>query len=803
MSVFRYQQIKRVVGACLCGLMLLFTQSALGQDKFLEEAAQEKYLRAMSLYDNGEYDAALTQLGEARKEAKKLPRSWRKNVMKVIDGAEVGVLYEAGLMAFESESFQNAYAYFERCLRKMGKKDSRRGPIAKNMTKSAYMLTIQLWLNHRYQQARETARVAQKYAKEAFPKGTKLRDRLDEVHTKITMKHTDELVSQGEIKTAFRELKKDFKILPDPRFAYQLGELGMQLRAYSQAEKYFKKAQNKALAAGDASEAALQELVQDSKERLVHIRSLRKKVIVRSNVPLYQVEVFRPFVERPIAQKQAEDPNAGVTFELYPGRYRFRVVNPDYGVCVKEDIPVRKGQIDIDCDFERPPTSVSFDTTPSGTQVKVVPSTMVAFRKTPFYTELYQGSYTLLVKMRDYPETVEIPFLVEREDQQEFTFSLDFAELDIMLPEMHQDAVVKVDGRLVPSTLNQPYRVGVGTHVIEVRKPGYETITQRMLMGPREIKTLMYDLIPIIVEVDEGRMRTQGALDIGLSYELQLVNYTATGLDENGDEGTLVGAFAAHVAEMGTRIYLGGSAKSSAKPYLLGKGSANFALDNPIQSIFAVGGGAGVGLLMDRMVEGEWITELTYELESQQWEDIGEETAHTSSMFMPVGLGVHVAGHASFFHTNFTFDFKQGVGRRDDLVQRCSQDVSLSHLEVSGFAGADLVDAFSAYNPDFDFVLGVGGGFYSYSEVQTNLNNGPGCEALSPQGIELGDPRVFSQAKLRYVTGLLPRTAVTFEGNLGFVGGVHPLVPLIYDDKINIEAEGLNSNFRLGLELLF
>jgi hypothetical protein len=83
------------------------------------------------------------------------------------------------------------------------------------------------------------------------------------------------------------------------------------------------------------------------------------------------------------------------------------------------------------------------------------------------------------------------------------------------------------------------------------------------------------------------------------------------------------------------------------------------------------------------------------------------------------------------------------------------------------------------------------------------LNNGPGCEALSPQGIELGDPRVFSQAKLRYVTGLLPRTAVTFEGNLGFVGGVHPLVPLIYDDKSNIEAEGLNSNFRLGLELLF
>ena len=140
---------------------------ALAKEKFPEEAAQEKYLRAMALYDNGEYDGALEQLGEARKEAKTLPRSWRKNVLKVIDGAEIGVLYEAGLAAFESEAFQNAYSYFERSLKKMSRKDPRRKPITKNMTKSAYMLTIQLWLNHRYQQARETARVAQQFAKEA------------------------------------------------------------------------------------------------------------------------------------------------------------------------------------------------------------------------------------------------------------------------------------------------------------------------------------------------------------------------------------------------------------------------------------------------------------------------------------------------------------------------------------------------------------------------------------------------------------------------------------------------------------
>ena len=81
---------------------------------------------------------------------------------------------------------------------------------------------------------------------------------------------------------------------------------------------------------------------------------------------------------------------------------------------------------------ERPPTSVS-SIPRSGTQVKVVPSTMVA-RKTPFYTELYQGAYTLLVKIPNYPETVEVPFIVEKEDQPEFNFNLDFADWTLFFP---------------------------------------------------------------------------------------------------------------------------------------------------------------------------------------------------------------------------------------------------------------------------------------------------------------------------------------------------------------------------------
>ena len=175
--------------------------------------------------------------------------------------------------------------------------------------------------------------------------------------------------------------------------------------------------------------------------------------------------------------------------------------------------------------------------------MKVVPSTMVAFRKTPFYTELYQGAYTLLVKIPNYPETVEVPFIVEKEDQQEFNFNLDFAELDFVLPDQHGDATIKVDGRVIPRQLAGGYRVGVGSHMVEISKPGYEKIVQSVLVGPREVKSLMYDLTPIVVEENLGSVAKQGALEIGLSYGLSLVSFEAEGRD--GDQSAkLTGALA-------------------------------------------------------------------------------------------------------------------------------------------------------------------------------------------------------------------------------------------------------------------
>ena len=135
------------------------------------------------------------------------------------------------------------------------------------------------------------------------------------------------------------------------------------------------------------------------------------------------------------------------------------------------------------------------------------------------------------------------------------------------------------------------------------------------------------------------------------------------------------------------------------------------------------------------------------------------------------------------------------------MVQ-CSQNVDLSTFSASVFGGADLVDI-GGYDPDLDVVLGLGGGFLSYSEAQVNLQNGPGCNGLRPQGIDIGDGRAFTRLKVRYETGKLPRTAFSFTGDVNLVGGVNGMVPLIYDDKTAITPAGFNGVFKFGIDILF
>ena len=225
------------------------------------------------------------------------------------------------------------------------------------------------------------------------------------------------------------------------------------------------------------------------------------------------------------------------------------------------------------------------------------------------------------------------------------------------------------------------------------------------------------------------------------------------------------------------------------------------AIDNPIKSVLFAGGGLGFGLQFDQMEQG---LACRIELQLAVDELDGRERKYCTwaTLFSPLGIGLGAEGHASFFHTDLSLQLNLGSGRRDDLAARCSQNVELTTFELEGFAGADVLDI-GEYDPELDLVLGLGGGFLSYSESQVNLNNGPGCSDIPPQGIDIGDARLFGRAQFAHTSGFIPKLRFFVRSDFNFVGGLNPMVPLIYDDKLAVLPTSPNADFRLGINLLF
>ncbi|NUN12566.1 MAG: hypothetical protein HUU55_02890 [Myxococcales bacterium] len=779
--------------------ILLFGQT--GPDAALEEEAQKHYLNAMQLYDSGQHDGAAKELALAEKAVRKFKdKARQKSTLETIKDAQVGVLCEAGHARFRTESYDKAFEYFNKCMSAMDKKDKRRRVVEKNLAQSAYMSTMQLWLNKKFETARERARDAQLLVQRTYPDGDSMRTRLDDIHRKIVQVDTEMLVSRGEIERAYGELKKDFAIQEDPTFAYKLGELGAQLRLYSEAEMYYSRARTsaeKALAGGSRVEE-LTTIVSDSQDRIGHIRSLRRTIVVRSNVPFYQVELLRTTSERPIAQQEVEDPIKGVTFEVYPGRYNIKVINADFGVCNRENVPLNKEDIEIVCDYDKPPTAVSFDTNPRGVKVKVVPSTMVASQRTPFYTQLHRGAYTLLAEVEGFPDPVEIPFVVEHETQQDFVFDLDYAELDINLPDEHTDAVVRLDGKPFDVFSQQLPRLGIGSHTIEVEKPGYETVVQRVFMSPRETKTIFIELKQPEV-LDPDQVYTPPALDIGVGYRGEFLSYEA--LRDTGS-GVLSrsGDYVLHHVTVDTNIYLTRNERATLKPYVHIGADLGFAVSKPIQSIFSATVQAGFGLLMDQIDQSAWRAELNYQFGYYRWNDEFPSSQFDLSTLHPLGLSLHGDGHYQLLQASLDVGFSTGSGRRDDYAAKCSTDTAFTWIDAEAFVGADIVDAIS-YNKNLDAVIGAFGGILAYSEEQKLLAGG--CNGVGPQGLEVTDGLVGARFKFRYVTVSSPKTAFNLQGDLRFVGGISETAPVIYDDKTDFKATFGNFSLRAGLELLF
>lgn len=784
----------RVVAALVATAMLA-TSAGPAVAANPEDDAQQFYVQAMSAYDTGQFDEALRLLDRAGREAQKLPdKSWRSSVQKTVIEAKVAILYEAGIARWESESYQAALDAFQSCASLLGKKDPRLPKVRKNIAKSAYMLTLQLWLNHQYQKARETARGAEQAAKLAYKEGGPIKTKLDDIYLKITHKHTEELVAAGEIKRAYNELKKDYRILPDPTFAYKLGELGTELRAFGEAERYYAKARDgakKMVAAGSSRAGELQSIISGSQEKLVHIRSLRKQIVVRSNVPNYQVEIFRPYTDDPIEAKESEDAKAGVVFELYPGRYRVKVINADYGVCTREELPLKKESLEISCDFERPPTVVSIDTEPSGVKVKIVPSTMVAARSTPFQTELYRGSYTLQAYMEGFDQPVEVPFVVENETNQEFHFDLDYAELDISVPD---GATVRIDGKFhVPGV--EPARVGVGSHVIEITKVGHVPINQRMFVRPREVKTLFYEMQKLD-DTPPQFVYTAPLLDVRAAYHGDIVGYDLVTKEASGKETAQSTSFPLHHVQALFDIYLTKDKEASIKPYIRAGADIGFALGSPIDSLLMVDGIVGFGLLLDRWDRAALDANLSYHFLYGFWSDSVVKRPFDMGIIYPVGLGLRTSGHYDAFQAELALGFANGSGQRNySDTAGGGSDIAITWFDLKVFAGADFVDMFG-YDRDLDVAVGLVGGMMWYGEEQTPDKG----DATSFSTV---DGKVGAGLRLRYVTKTNPRTAFMLDLDALFLGGLVPEFPGIIEDKVDVTSRLGNIDLRAGIELRF
>jgi hypothetical protein len=250
------------------------------------------------------------------------------------------------------------------------------------------------------------------------------------------------------------------------------------------------------------------------------------------------------------------------------------------------------------------------------------------------------------------------------------------------------------------------------------------------------------------------------------------------------------------------RAYLTSDKEAGIKPYIPFGVDLGFATGDPIQSILSVDGRAGFGVLFDQMAESEWRAEIAYRFVYVGWTDEFAATRHEANTVNPLGFSLSGGGHYSFLQAGLDLALSSGTGRRDDFAVQCSTDVELTWFNLMAEVGVDVVDAFG-YNPDFDAVIGAKGGVFTYDEAQRNLQNGPDCGSLGPQGISITEPQVGALLRFRYRTGSAPRTAFFLQGDLMFLGGVLPEVPLIYDDKVELQAEFGNFRIHAGFELTF
>lgn len=737
-----------------------------------EEEAQSLLRQAVLSLEQDNVDPALKLLdkcGDAGAAVQDTP--WRDAILDGVHQATLAVLIAAGAAKWDQGAFDQSFKYYMRAVDRGGL-----GPLTDEVRQTAaravHLHMLQVWLAGDEKSARAVAAVARQTAAAAWSGRSTEHTALDELSSRISRPRSTEVLVRSEIERTKRSMEGEAPPFPDPRQPWRLGLLAQTLRGFDLAGTLYERS----LAAAEGLDSPVGRQIRiGAEEKLKHVRSLVRKLIVRSNVPFYSVEVWRPEAPLPEGTAEAEDATAGVSFEVHPGRYLIKVFNAEYGTCERDDVMVESTDAVARCRFTAPPVEVTIDAQPKGLEARVAPSDQIDWRALPFAMNLMRGRYTLSVKHPAFRDPVDVPIVVTRDGQQSFDLDLTVGTIELAIPQEHSTAHIRVDGRDIPRALGRTIEVEPGAHTVEVFQVGFQTWREPVVVRPLD-RTLVKPAFVQGVGDDEVPPPPGRMLHAWAGYGLSLRDAELSGYDRNGQQGTIARSYPIHRILADVRWFPGDVADPYAPRWLVRVGmDVGVASTNPVDDMLlaTVSAGGGVQLLSRG---GEWVTLLAaYTIGINKWSATWSEGAFNMNELLPAGITLGADSRVGIIAAQLDGGFAWGTGqkRQSTIVPGLpSGDVDLDVMGASAelFVGVDLVDLV-VQDDDFDVLLGPTGFFTWYREQRSDKPS-PFQVIDGGAGLRLGaswrlrgtvDTRFFATADMRFLGDLATELAPVFD----------------------------------------
>lgn len=760
----------KLLVACLAALILLDVPvaSALAP----EEEAQSFLRQAVVALDQDNVEPALKLLDKCA-DAGALVRdaSWRDAILEGANQATIAVLMAAGAAKWDQGSFDQAFRLYQRAVDR-GRLGLLTDEVRRTAAKALHLHMLQLWLAGDEVQARTVAGLARTAAAAAWSGQSAEHKALDELSSRIARPRSLEVLVRSEIERTKRAMEADAPRFPDPRQPWRIGLLAHTLRAFDLATTLFERA----MAAAEGGTSTLDSAILiGAREKLEHARALVRKLVVRSNVPFYTVEVWRPDAALPEGSAEADDATAGVSFTVHPGRYIIKVFNAEYGTCERDDIAVESTDAVAVCRFTAPPVAVTLDTQPRGMEARVSPSDQIDWRAVPFALNLMRGRYTLSVKHPKFREPIDVPFVVTREGRQEFDLDLSRGSLELAIPPANQGARVRVDGKDIPRALGNSIDVDAGAHTVEVFQSGFQTWRQAVVVRPLDRTLVKPEFIAGVGDDEVAPPPRRSAL-VTAGYMARLHDVELTGYDRNGTLNTVSRSYPVHHARVQGRWFPVEDEDPYAPRWLVLVGAdVGLASGNPVDDMLltVVAAGGGVQLLSRG---GEWVTlEGSWRIGIDRWKSAWNEGAFTMNALRPLGVGLGARSRVGWLAATADVGFSWGTGQKRQSTSvpglpTGDVDLTLMGLDAALFVGLDLVDMVKP-DDDLDVVFGATGFMSWYSEKRSDkpsafqaLDGGAGARIeLSWRIRGAVDTRIFADAELRFIGDFAPELAPVFD----------------------------------------